>query len=158
MPKIGIYVKSPSFEVREGQTKHVYGPDWLTSLQPLHLTLPVILVFCSLPPLWPYQSKLDSYRKDFSVTEYLVNPMNSFATYEWELFALSSPSVLGILGEHAPVDSVSLHPKDHPLHSQMPTADCEAFRALRRRRDSRPCDKGGLGVRCSSNHTVQRAA
>lgn len=47
------YVKSTSLffflnHVGEGQTKHRYGPDWLTSLQHLHLPLPVILIFCSL--------------------------------------------------------------------------------------------------------------
>lgn len=56
--------------VGEGQTKHVYGPDGHTSLQPLHLTLPVILILYSLLSYsQPYQSKLDSYRKDFSLRE-----------------------------------------------------------------------------------------
>lgn len=81
MPKTDMFmwnlpVKTFFFlpHVREGQTKPVYGPGGLTSLQPLHLTLPVIIILYSWPSYpQPYPSKLDSYRKDSSVREYLVS-------------------------------------------------------------------------------------
>lgn len=51
--------------VGEGQTKHVYGPDGRTNLQPLHLTLPVILILYSLPTPSPTNQNLTPIGRTF---------------------------------------------------------------------------------------------
>lgn len=74
-----------------------------------------------------HQSKLDSSGKDFPITEYLVNPMNSSATLWIGTFCLILSFSSWHSGKQAPVDSPSFHPRNHPLCGWMPTPDCETF-------------------------------
>lgn len=62
--------------VREDQTKHIYGSDRLISLPPLHLTFPVILIFCSLSPPDPTDQNLTPLGRTILLGNILINTIN----------------------------------------------------------------------------------
>lgn len=114
--------------VGEGQTKHVYGPDGCTNLQPLHLTLPVILIVYSLPTPSPTNQNLTPIGRTFLlgsrshelICRVLMGPFCLLLSFS---FLCSWKT------------QICWH---HPTPSQRPyplllTPDHEAFRPLRRR-------------------------
>lgn len=110
--------------VGEGQTKHVYGPDGRTNLQPLHLTLPVILILYSLPTPSPTNQNLTPIGRTFLLGS---------RSHELICRVLMGPFCLQFL---VLLENTDLLTSPHPSQRPYPlllTPDHEAFRPLRRR-------------------------